>query len=204
VSGTLTLSGQSTTFTVTEHIEKGDLTLTGGSITPDVSLPITPATLTLTGQGATFLTTLRVDAGALTLTGQVFFPSRVLPIEHATLTLRPGWIELKQIGGSSGERRKRDPRLKTGLEPVKKRKPPEPDAPAPLPIPPFKTPPLVPVLEPVEIVDPCLIPDAGSLQALQQQINDAHDVAAIQNFLRQLEQDEQDARDIADVLALLD
>lgn len=108
-----------------------------------------------------------------------------------------GTITVSISGGGGGKKKT------TGLEPVKKRKPPEAPALAPLPIPPTRPLKLrVAEQAPVEIVSPKLIPT--DILDLQDQVLSAQDIADVQAFLHELELEDQDAQDIADVLALLD
>lgn len=198
---TLTLHGNASSFLVTESVSSAALTLTWQSSSTLITMASAKGDLTLTGEYSGL--TPEIDHGTLTLTGQQIALTPTIPVVPGQLTLTPHDVPLIAIGGASGAPAG-GKRKKTGFEPVKKRKPPEPDVPAPLPIPPIGPKPRLPaeIRAPLDIVDPALIPT--SLLDLEQQVLSAQDIADAEAYLRQLDQDEQDAADIAEVLALLD
>lgn len=108
-------------------------------------------------------------------------------------------------GGTSGDGERndpplrRDPRIRTGLEPIAKvhAPPPRPPAPPPIPLPPQwmrPAPAIVPGLDPVEYSDPVA---TQAMPDIARQILEAS---------RESERiaDERDIEDIADMVALLD
>jgi hypothetical protein len=201
VRGALTLTGQSTTFLVTEAISKGDLTLTGGGMSFVASEPVGAGQLTLTPYSVAFAVTFDIDAAALTLTGQNVLIGHAIPIEPGQLTLFGRDIDLKQIGGSSGRRKKG----RTGFEPVIKR-PPQIEKPEPrkvwTPPIPDRAPAIVLRRPLPELVDAKELP--ADLLGIQDQIFTAEDISDVERFLSDYDNDQQDADDIADILAILD
>ena len=217
----LTLTGQTVTFSTISGVVSGSLALTGQAVPLNVSMAITKANLTLTAQnvnltfsgeqvtsGQLTLTgysvplnlTVPIQAAALTLTAQTVGLQRFIPVDAARLTLTGNWVDLREIGGSSGRRKKG----RTGFEPVIKR--PRPiEKPEP---PKVWTPPIpdrAPAIEPRRLA-PELAPKPlpAELHDLQSQIHAAEDLSDIERFLNDYDQDQQDADDIADILAILD
>ncbi len=201
-SGSLALTGESVPLNVSMTITKADLTLTGQNVNLIFSgEEITPAQLTLTGYSVALNSSMAIQAGSLVLTGSAVLLERFLPIEPATLTLIPHWVDLREIGGSSGRRKKG----RTGFEPVLKlpRRIEKPESPK------VWTPP-IPDLAPAviarrplpEMVDRKELP--ADLLGIQDQIFSAEDISDVERFLSDYDADQQDADDIADILAILD
>jgi hypothetical protein len=110
-------------------------------------------------------------------------------------------VDLREIGGSSGRRKKG----RTGFEPVIKRPRPieKPEPPKVwTPAIPDRVPAIAPRRPLPELVDAKELP--ADLLGLQEQIYTAEDISDVERFLSEYDQDQQDADDIADILAILD
>lgn len=109
----------------------------------------------------------------------------------------------KRLDGEE-ESRRRDPRLRTGLVPLKKRPAPPKADPEIEALPPFSDPPLVPA-----IGEPLPSPDAPAtavsiFEQIRRQVLDARDQSDIERLLSTHDEDERDIADIDAMLALID